>query len=185
MKSLQVRRLLCLCCLCVLEVFSLVHGQGRDQSFNLSMSLEETMVWLGKQLKQQRSEVSHDGRYVWSRGTRLIEAKGCTLSYWSTIETDGLEPVSPGYRVRELWTLDLGGLDPARINAQPNGRVWFWAMGDTRNAIRKSNFNREDRLNSATYNAAMGNFWVRDKVKAESVASALKHAVDLCRVRKQ
>ena len=184
MKARQIP-LFCVCFLCVLGVFSFAQGQGRDQAFNPAMSLEETMTWLGKQLTQQQSNVSSNGQSVWNRGTQFVQAKGCTLTYWSTIETDGLDPVSPGYKVRELWTLNLSGLDPARINAQPNGRVWFWAMGDTRNAIRKSNFNRQDRLDSVTYNAAMGNFWVGDKVKAESVASALKHAVDLCRARKQ
>ncbi len=184
MKSRQVRRLLCLSFLCVLGAFSFSHGQRRDQAFDPGMSLEETMAWLGKQLTQQHSSVSYDGQSVRNRGTRLVQAKGCTLTYWSMIEMEGLDPVSPSYRVRELWTLNLSGLDAARINAQPNGRVWFWALGDSRNAIRKSNFNREDRLNSVTLSAAMGNFWVRDAAHAEEVAAALKHAVDLCRQRK-
>ncbi len=185
MKSRQVRRLLCLSFLCVLGAFSFAHGQGRDQAFDSAMSLEETMTWLGKQLTQQHSAVSPDGKYVWNRGTRLIKAKGCTLSYWSTTETDGLDPVSAGYGTRELWTLNLSGLDPARFNGSPSGQVWFWAVGDTRNAIRKSIFNRADKLEAVTVNGAMGHFWVRTPADSEKVAAGLKHAVELCRQRKQ
>src|SRR6185436_14501438 len=111
-------------------------------------------------------------------------AKGCTLSFWSTIETDGLEPASAGYVSRELWTLNLAGFDPARIRGLPVGQVWFWAVGDVYNSIRTSIFNRDNRLQGVRGNRAMGHFWVRDATDAKAVADALTHAVELCRQEK-
>ena len=187
MKAMKSRRVLLLCSLCFLWVagaFSFAHGQDRDQAFDPVMSLEETMDWLGKQLTHQHSVVSPDGKSVWQRGTRLVKAKGCTLSYWATIQTDGLEPVSPSYQRRELWVLDLSDLDPETILSGASGRVSFTAAASARDAIRTSVFRNETSL-SAYSNKRWGYFSVREKVATEDVAAGLRHAVELCRQRRQ
>jgi hypothetical protein len=91
---------------------------------------------------------------------------------------------SAGYQTRELWVLDLAGLDPARVSAHPQGQVWFWSDGRTRDAIRRSTFGRDERLQSVSGNRAMGHFWARDAAAAEQLAAALRHAVGLCRQQK-
>jgi hypothetical protein len=184
MQVMNSRRILIMLSLMVLSVvvdLRPAQGQTKAKAFDQAMSLDETMAWLGKQLTLQRSFAPSIGSSAWTRSTRLIKAKGCTLSFWSTIETDGLEPASPGYVSRELWTLNLAGLDPARIRGLGVGQVWFWAEGNVYNAIRTNIFNRDLRLLGVRGNRAMGHFWVRDERDAIEVSTGLRHAVDLCR----
>ncbi len=148
------------------------------------MSLEQTVAWLGKHLTDQHSVVSPDGKSVWSRGVRLVKAKGCTLSYWTTLQTDGSDPVTPGSQVRELWTLDLSSLDADSILASMSDQVRFEAAASSRNAIRTTVFHKETSLSSYS-NKKWGYLPVSSKVTAEDLAAGLKHCVELCRQRKQ
>lgn len=181
MNSRKTLLLISLSFFCLTLNFRPATGQTRTKAFDRAMTLEETMTWLGKQLNLERSFAPSSNGSAWNRGTHLIKAKGCTLSFWSTMQTDGLEPGSVGYATRELWTLNLAGLDPARVRGLPQGQVWFWAVGDVYNSIRTSIFNRENRLQAVRGNRAMGYFWVRDEKDAIEMATALSHAVELCR----
>lgn len=181
MNSRKTSLLISLSFLCLTLSLQNATGQTKTKPFDPAMTLEETMTWLGKRLKLERSFVPSSNHSAWNRGTHLIKAKGCTLSFWSTTQTEGLEPGSVGYGSRELWTLNLAGLDPARVRGLPQGQVWFWAVGDEYNSIRTSIFNRENRLQAVRGNRAMGYFWVRDERDAIEVATALSHAVESCR----
>ena len=147
------------------------------------MLLEEVIEWLGGQLTNTCSDAFPDREYVLHRDTRLIKAKGCTLSYWSMTEIDRYSSVC-GYQKREIWTLDLHGLDPARVNGLASGQVWFRAAGTSRNAIRTLVY-RSDTIVTAYGNRKMGHFSVRDKVDPAEVAAGLRHAVELCQQRGQ
>ena len=131
------------CLLCVAGIFSSARGQSGGQAFNPGMSLEETVTWLGKQLTHQKTVVSRDGKSQWHRGTSLVKAKGCTLSYWSTLETEDTQTwdaVSPGSQTRELWVLNLSGLDPDKIRVGASNRIRFEAAASSRYAIRTTLF---------------------------------------------
>ncbi len=182
MKS---RRLFLSCafCICVAGAASSARGQGT--AFDPKMSLEETLAWLGKHLTHQDSVASTDGKYIKSVGISLVKAKGCTLSYSITRETEALDrvsPVSSGYQVRERWVLDLSALNPTMIGAD-SGRVHFMAAAWSHDAIRTTIF-RNEKFSGYTQKKS-GYLSVPEKVAPEEVAAGLRHAIELCRQRKQ
>ncbi len=89
--------------------------------------------------------------------------------------------------MRELWAVDLSGLEPRSVNAQARGRVAFFAAGAERGVINTSVFNKHgagaDHL-TVRRNRHMGTFTVDEK-KAAQVAEAMRHAVALCRERRK
>lgn len=165
-------------------------AQNKEQVFNPPMSLEQTLVWLNKQLTHVKTVTSNDGKTVRRLETRLVKAKECTLSYSSASESDaGIDPTSASSELRELWTLNLSGLDPTGINVVASthgteGRVLFKAADTSRNTIRTSTF-KNDRLLTTRNNRSFGYFSVRDEKMLTEVAEGLRHAVELCRQRKQ
>jgi hypothetical protein len=180
---MKPQSLLLLSAACLLGVASALVSavaQDKGQPFDADLTLEETVKWVGRHLHTDRRDASPDRTRVWRVETRPVKAEGCTLSYWSTTETDGADPVSPGYQRRELWTLDLRGLDAASINGMGSGRVGFKAADTSRNAIRTVVYQRERPF--TTYgNRRTGTFSVRDEASAEEMVAALQHAVKLCR----
>ncbi len=63
---MRPRKLVALCALCALWAAGGAEVRARprasEKAFAPSMSLEETMAWLGGQLKQTRTEVSDNGQ---------------------------------------------------------------------------------------------------------------------------
>lgn len=172
------------CWLVVAGAFLPTGAQDRGRPFDASMTLEGVVEWVGRRLVYSRREAQPDSLYVRRVETRLAKAKGCTLSYWSTAETEGPDPVAQGYQSRELWTLDLRGLDPASIHGQASGQVSFRATGTIRNSIHTVVYQR-DTIFATHGNRRAGRFTVRDHADAEEVATALRHAVNLCRQKVQ
>ena len=179
MKSRLLRRLCAACLLGAASTLSSGHAQSERRSFDADMTLEETVKWVGQRLPNARRDISPDRKDVWRVETRLVKARGCTLNYWSTTEAEGADPVSPGYQKRELWTLDLRGLDAARINGLPSGQVWFWASRASRDSIRTVVY-QNGTVVTRHGNRKMGHFTARDQADAEEIAAALRHAVELC-----
>ncbi len=169
---------------CVVGCVALAQGQGRNLTFNSAMSLEETLAWLSKQLTYQHSVASPDSKYVRRLGGNLGKAKGCKLSYTSTIRTDGGDSASPGYEIREVWALDLSGLDPTKVMTDKSSQVvHFSAVDSSPDAIRSTVF-RNEKV-SASGKKGAGYFQVPEKVSTVEVAAGLKHAIELCRQKEQ
>jgi hypothetical protein len=179
MKSQSLLLLFALCLLGVAGALVSVGAQEKGQPFDARMTLEETVKWVGRHLFTDRRDASSDRTRVWRVETRPVKAEGCTLSYWSTTETDGDDPVSLGYQRRELWTLNLRGLDAASIKVLAPGQVWFKASDTSRNAIGTFVYQKE-RVYSSYGNRRMGKFSVRDEAAAAEMVAALQHAVKLC-----
>jgi hypothetical protein len=189
---MRYRRVFLLCSVCIICVAGLVphaHAQSKDEAFDPSLSLEQTVAWLGQQLTHVASVASSDGKYVRRLETRLVKAKECTLSYSITTESESRVAAEASIsQVREIWTLDLSGLDPASVNVVGTPgveqRVWFRAAPGSRNAIRTSRL--QNQLYSTTIsNRAFGHFSVRDEKLLAKTAAGLSHAVHLCRQSKQ
>lgn len=202
-QALRCRSLLLLCSACLLCAAGLASrapaqkdgGQDAGRAFDPGMSLEETVAWLGRQLTHVTRVRSADGKYVRRVETRLVKAKGCTLSYSITSDFDSGSAVGSAdvaasnvSQTRELWTLDLSGLAPETVRvAEVPGverRVWFGAAEASRNAIKTSVF-RNERLSSTHNNRNFGHFYVRDEPALPQAAAALSHAAQLCREKKQ
>lgn len=160
-------------------------AQEKRETFDPSMSVGETVAWLGRQLGGSRKVASADGRFRQHVTVRVVEAKGCSLSYVSESqsESSGIsDPTAAGARVRELWTIDLAGLDPEMVRPAGPARVLFNADGAKQDAIRTNVFREQSGADQLTVrgNRRASFFVVADK-KAEEVAEALRHAVALCR----
>ena len=176
-------KLLALCALCALWAAGgaeVARAQSREKAFDPSMSLEETMAWLGGQLNQTRTEVFGNGQHRRQLRTQFISAEGCALSYWSTSATELADPTLTS-QTRELWTVDLSGLDPRMVRAMTAGRVHFTTAGEKQDVIRTSVFHNQ-KSGMAHHNRQRGSIMVGDK-KAAEVAEGLRHAVGLCRQR--
>jgi hypothetical protein len=167
-------------------------GRAQDKDwFDAGTSLEQTVAWLGRQLTHVRRVASANGKYVRRYETRQVKAKGCTLIYTTSTQTDNasLDTATGATEYREVWHLDLSGLDPSRISvvdsvAGAEKVVWFRSAPGARNAIRSSAYHN-DMLRATYSNKRFGKFSVRDERLLPQVAAALAHAVELCRERKQ
>ena len=183
---MRLRRLLLSGVACaVCAAWAVAPARAQSAPFDPKMSLEETLAWLGKQITRWRSTASPDGKYVRREGLGSVKAKGCSLGYIVTRETESRDPVtptSPTYQTREVWSLDLSRLDPESIRAR-DAHVRFTAAPDARNAIRVTVFGQARPSGSANDNWV--SLAVRDGADAGEVAAGLKHAVELCRQRKQ
>jgi hypothetical protein len=82
-------------------------------------------------------------------------------------------------QTRELWAVDLSGLDPRTIRAMTAGRVYFTTAGTKQDVIRTNVFRNQAGV-TAYHNRQRGSITVGDK-KAAEVAEGLRHAVELCR----
>ena len=174
-------KLVALCALCVLWAAGgaeFARAQDKGKAFDPAMSLEETLAWLGGQLNQTRTEVFGNGQHRRQLRTQFVSAKGCALSYWSTSATELADPTLTS-QTRELWTVDLSGLDPRMVRAMTAGRVYFTTAGTKQDVIRTSVFHNQ-QSGMARHNRQRGSIMVGDK-KAAEVAEGLRHAVELCR----
>jgi hypothetical protein len=181
----RIRLCALLCLFCGAAMVSSARAQDRSRSFDTAMSLGETISWLEKRLSLVRRVASSDSRYVRRVETRVVRAKDCSLSYTSEVETNNSsEPLSPGSQTRELWTLDLRGLNPWSVGEMGDGEVWFAASDNARNAIATSIFSG-DRLRARYGNRKVGKFWARDVADAQEVAAGLRHAIELCREKER
>jgi hypothetical protein len=190
------RGVLILCAVCVLCAAGLAppaRAQVKTDVFDPSMNLEETVDWLGRQLTHVTNVATtnaFNGRFVRRLETRLVRAKGCSLSYSFTSDSENYATDSAAAvkETREIWTLDLTGLDPSRINviavAGREKAIWFYASPESRNAIRTSEF-REDKFSATHFNRPYGRFSVRDEAVLPDAARAFGHAVELCRQQKR
>src|SRR3712207_1395276 len=90
MKRLNFVLLFLALALCVAGPALRASAQGKGGGFDSRMTLNETVAWLGQQpthvAASPTSSVS--GGYVRRHETRLVKAKGCTLSYQVSSTTD-------------------------------------------------------------------------------------------------
>lgn len=195
MKSINLRSrvisfVVCVLCLLSAAVSGGASAQDKRKDFDPAMSLEETVAWLGKQLNHSWTENSDTVGVTRRLSTRGVKAKGCTLSYLSVTQTEGYTTAAADPFVnetRELWAVDLSGLDPWRVNPMARGRVFFGAANTDRDVISTSVFralNSQPVHLTARRNRRSGYFMVDEKQTAQ-VAEALRHAVVLCRERRK
>jgi hypothetical protein len=149
-------------------------------------------------------------RVLQRRAIGHVQNKGCILTYEVTIETreQGLS-TSVDRTDRELeqqlWRIDLKGLNPRMIRVEPArgdraARIVFSSFDPTDPGLRSNTepgkafvapvvpnktISHRDRIGDhAVRNGegfvSWGSFSVRDEVKGQEIAAALKHVIGLC-----
>jgi hypothetical protein len=165
---------------------SLAPARGQDdarRAFDPSLSLEETVAWLGRQLTHQTSAASPDGKFVRRSVGSLAKSKGCRLSYTSVLQRDWFDSTSTVRQEREVWALALSGLDPETVVALPQGQIRFAAADSSPDAILVTIFRNEKFLTSGR--REHGYFSLPVKAPAAEVVAGLRHAIGLCRQKER
>ena len=176
--------------------------QNKSETLGSNASLPETLQWLKAHIPYGYIVPSSKGRHVLQRrAIGHVQSKGCTLTYEVTIETR-----EPGSELeQQLWRIDLKGLNPRMIRVEPAredraARIVFSSF-DPRDpdllnkmepgkpfvapvvpnkTIWHSDRIGDHRVRNGEGFVSWGSFPVRDEVKGEEIAAALKHVIGLC-----
>jgi hypothetical protein len=177
-------------------------AQTQNKTLGPNASLPETLQWLKAHIPYSYlMPTSKDGRVLKRQAIGHVQSKGCSLTYEVTIQT--LEPGSD--LEQQLWRIDLKGLNPRMIRVEPGrgdraARIVFSSF-DPRDpdllnkmepgkpfvapivpnkTIWHSDRIGDHRVRNGEAFVSWGSFPVRDEVKGQEIAAALKHVIALC-----
>jgi len=176
--------------------------QNKSAPLGPNASLPETLDWLKAHIPYSYVQPTNKERRVLQRqAISHVQNKGCTLTYEVTIETreQGSE------LEQQLWQIDLKGLNPRMIRVEPSvgdraARIVFSSFDPKdpdvlskmapgkpfvapvvpNKTIWHSDRIGDHRVRNGEGFVSWGSFWVRDEVKGQEIAAALKHVVGLC-----
>jgi len=176
--------------------------QKKSETLGPNASLPETLHCLKTHIPYGYVVPTSKGRHVLQRrAIGHVQTKGCTLTYEITIETR-----EPGSELdQQLWRIDLKGLNPRTIRVEPASgdraaRIVFSSF-DPRDpdvlskmepgksfvapivpnkTIWHSDRVGVQRVRNGEGFVIWGSFPVRDEVKGQEIAAALKHVIGLC-----
>jgi len=188
---------------CLVLNLNVVQPQSKQESLRADAPVTETIAWLKSNIPYSYLLPTTGNREVrrWTIGG--LQSKDCRLSYDITIQT--LDSDS-SYFERQLWQVDLGGLNPQMISirpatkeepvrieftsfdpkdpelirqAQENGGVTVVKGKAIWQNLRIDNhFVREGFETRAT-------FFTRNDERARELAAAFKRGIELCRQKAQ
>ena len=176
--------------------------QNKSETLSPNASLPETLNWLKAHIPYSYVvPTSRERRVMQRQAIGHVQNKGCVLTYEVTIETMEAESELE----QQLWRIDLKGLNPGMIRVEPAmgdraARIVFTSF-DPRNpdlvakmesgksfvvpVVPNKTIWHSDRIgdhqvrNGETF-VSWGSFWVRDEMKGQEIAAALKHVIGLC-----
>jgi hypothetical protein len=176
--------------------------QNKSTALGPNASLPETLSWLKAHIPYSYVvPTSKERRVLQRQAIGHVQNKGCTLTYEITIETQ-----EPGSELeQQLWQINLKGLNPRTIRVEPArgdraARIVFSSF-DPRDpdvlskmepgkpfvapvvpnkTIWHSDRIGDHRVRNGEGFVSWGSFSVRDEVKGQEIAAALKHAIGLC-----
>ena len=177
-------------------------AQTQNKTLGPNASLPETLQWLKAHIPYSYVlPTNKERRALQRQAIGHVQNKGCTLTYEVTIETR-----EPGSELeQQLWRIDLKGLNPRMIRVEPSvgeraARIVFSSF-DPRDpgvlskmepgkpfvapvvpneTIWHSDRIGDHRVRNGEGFVSWGNFSVRDEVKGQAIAAALKHVIGLC-----
>jgi hypothetical protein len=176
--------------------------QNKSETLGPNASLPETLKWLRANIPYSYLVPTKKQRHVLQRhGIGHVQNKGCILTYEVTIET--LEQGSE--LERQLWRIDLKDLNPRMIRVEPSvgdraarivfssfdprdpdllskmepGKPFITAVVPNK-TIWHSDRMGDHRVRKGEGFVSWGSFSVRDEVKGQDIAAALKHVIGLC-----
>ena len=179
-----------------------VQTQNKSAPLGPNASLPETLGWLKAHIPYSYVvPTNKERRFLERRAIGHVQNKGCTLTYEVTIETQ-----EQGSELeQQLWRIDLKGLNPRMIRVEPSvgdraARIVFSSF-DPRDpdvlskmepgkpfvapvvpnkTIWHSDRIGDHRVRNGEGFVSWGSFPVRDEVKGQEIAAALKHVIGLC-----
>jgi hypothetical protein len=176
-----------------------VQAQSKKESLRPDAPIAETIAWLKSHMPHSYTVPTPGNSYVsrWTIGG--LDSKDCRLSYDITIQT--LDPASSHFE-RQLWQLDLAGLNPQMIKIQPATkdkpvRIEFTsfdpkdpdlirqAQANGGVAIVKGkaiwqNLRIDDRFVREGFETR-ASFFTQNEERAQELAAAFKRGIELCR----
>jgi hypothetical protein len=185
---------------CFVLNIKVVHPQSTKESLRPDAPIPETIAWLQSRIPYSYILPTTPNGEVrrWTIGG--LHSKGCRLSYDITIET--LSAVN-SYFERQLWEVDLAGLNPQMIRIQPATkhepvRIEFSSFfPNDPDFIRQAQANggalRIVKGKAIWQNLRMDNrfvregfetrasFFTRNEERARELTAAFKRAIELCR----
>ena len=184
---------------CFVVNIRVVQPQSKKGSLAPDAPITETIAWLKSNIPYTYMLPTTGNREVrrWTIGG--LKSKDCTLSYDITIQT--LDPANT-YFERQLWQLDLAGLNPQMIRVKPATkdepvRIEFTSFDPKDpDLIRQAQANGSVAIvqgKAIWQNLRIDNRFVRqgfetrasfftcDEERARELAAAFKRAIELCR----
>lgn len=198
-------------CLCLTLGLLHAQTQNKSETLGPNASLPETLDWLKAHIPYSHVAPINKERSVLQRqAIGHLKAQGCTLTYDITTETldpasTGVDRTGSAFE-RQRWEIKLKGLNPRMIKVEPPkgdgpARIVFSSF-DPRDpdllskiepgkpfvapvvpnkTIWHSDRNGDYRVRNGEGFVSWGSFYVRDEMKGQEIAAALKHAIELCR----
>ena len=191
----------------------LAPAQNKSESLNPSASLPETIDWLKAHIPYSYVVPMNRERTVLQReGIGHFQANGCTVSYEITRQTmesstsddprrgftqdrwrinlDGLNPqmvrveAAKGDRPARLVFTSFDPRDPALLSKIDPGKPFIAPVEPTK-AIWHSMRTDDRTVRNGEGFVSWGSFSVRDEIKGQAIAEALRHGIGLCRQMKR
>lgn len=185
---------------CFLLSIKVVQSQNKKESLPPDASITDTIAWLKANIPYSYMLPTTGNRNPrrWTIGG--LKGKDCKLSYDITIQT-----LNPDHNdsERQLWQLDLAGLNPQMIRVRPATkdepvRIEFTSF-DPKDPelIRRAQANggavaivpgkaiwqnlRMDNQFVREGYESRASFFTKDEARAGELAAALKRGIELCR----
>ena len=197
-------------CVCLTVGLLQAQTQNKSETLSPNASLPETLDWLKAHIPYSYVvQINKERRVLQRQAIGHLQAKGCTLTYDITNETldppsTAVDRTGSAFE-QQRWQIKLKGLNPLTIKVErPKGdsptRIVFSSF-DPRDpdllskiepgkpfvapvvpnkTIWHSDRNGDYRVRNGEGFVSWGSFSVRDEIKGQEIAAALKHAIGLC-----
>lgn len=192
---------------------SFASAQNKNEALNPNASLRETIDWLKTHIPYSYVVPMNKERGILQReAIGYVQARGCTVSYEITTETMR-SPISgdtPGGFTQERWTISLDGINPQTISVEPakgdraarlvfssfdpHGPEWqskidsgksFVSPVEPAKVIWHSTRMDDHPVRNGEGFVSWTSFSVRNEMKGQAIAEALRHGIGLCRQTKR
>lgn len=184
---------------CLVLNLKVAQPQSKKDSLKPDATLTETIAWLKSHIPHSYTFPTNGSSYVrrWTIGG--LKSKDCKLSYDITIQT--MDPDNSSFE-RQLWEVDLAGLNPQMIRVHPATkrdpvRIEFTSVNPhDPELIRQAQANggvttvrgKAIWQNTRSDNQLVGegfenraSFFTKNEERARELAAALKRGIELCR----
>ena len=205
----KLRKVLLSVAMCLTVGVLVSQGQNKTDTLDPNASLTETLAWLKSHIPYSYLlPTNKDRRAVQRHAISHVQNKGCTLTYEVTSETRESSGSTLADSVgssleQQLWRINLKGLNPRMIRVEPakgdrGARIVFTSFdpkdprfmsqiesGESFVAPVEPNNTiwHSDRMDDHQVRkgfVSWTSFPVRDEVKGQEIATALKQVIGLC-----
>lgn len=192
---------------------SLASAQNKNEALNPNASLQETIDWLKSHIPYSYVVPMNKERSILQReAIGHVQAKGCNLSYEITTETIGSRTSGDARNgfTQERWRISLDGVNPRTIRVEaakgdraarlvfssfdprdPDllskidpGKAFISAVEPTKVIWHSTRMDDHPVRNGEGF-VSWTSFSVRNEMKGQAIAEALRHVIGLCRQTKR